>query len=65
MDELLPEEFDWQLWVRRYPKLALSLAAFGGYLLGSSRGGEIVDAVTARAADSLSESVNQLIDSRG
>lgn len=63
VDELLPEELDWQRWVRRYPKTALSLAALGGYLLGSSRGTEIVDAVTDRAADVLSESVQGLVES--
>jgi hypothetical protein len=65
VDELLPEDLDWQTWVRRYPKTALSLAAVVGYLLGRSRGDEIVASVTTRAADSLTENLNQLIESRG
>ena len=64
VDELLPEELDWQRWVRCYPIAALSLAALGGYLLARSRGPEIVEAVSTRAADSFSESVHSLIDSR-
>jgi len=64
VEELLPEELDWQRWVRRYPLAMLSLAALGGYLLGRSRGPEIVEAVTARAADTISENVHHLIDSR-
>ncbi len=64
INELLPEELEWQTWVRRYPKTALSLAALGGYLIGRSRGDEIVSSVTTRAADTLTENLNQLIDSR-
>ena len=64
VDELLPDDLDWQYWVRRYPKTALSLALLGGYLLGRRRGEEIVEAATTRAADTLSENVHQLIDSR-
>lgn len=65
VEELLPEEFDWQRWVRKYPIPMLSLAALAGYLLGRSRGQEIVEVVTARAADTFSENVHHLIDSRG
>jgi len=65
VDELLPVELDWRDWVCRYPKTALSLAALGGYLLGRSRGEELVESVTTRAADALAENVNLLIDSRG
>ncbi len=64
VDELLPQELDWKHWVRRYPFAALSIAAIGGYLLGRSRGQEIVETVSDRAADSLSESVQNLVDLR-
>lgn len=63
VDELLPEELDWQRWVRRYPIAVLSIAAIGGYLLGRGRGQELVDSVATSAADSFTDSVHHLIDS--
>ncbi len=63
VDELVPDQVDWQHWVRRYPFAALSVAAICGYLLGRGRGEELVDSVTRQAADSFSQSVHQLIDS--
>jgi len=62
--ELLPEELDWQHWVRSYPIAALSLAAFGGFLLARNRGPEIVEALSTRAADTISENVQHLIETR-
>ncbi len=64
VDELLPEELDWQHWVRKYPIAALSLAALGGFLLARSRGPEIVETVSNRAADTLSANVHQLVETR-
>lgn len=51
--------------MKLYPIAALSIAAIGGYFLGRSRGQELWDCVTTRAADIVTENVNQLIDSRG
>jgi hypothetical protein len=61
LDELMPEELDWQRLVRAYPLAALSVAAVGGFLLGRSRGRAIVVALSAFAADSLTENVNTFI----
>jgi hypothetical protein len=61
LDELLPEELDWQRLVREYPLTSLSLAAVGGFLLGRSRGRTIVVALSAFAADSLAENVNTFL----
>ncbi|TNF70883.1 MAG: hypothetical protein EP299_13135 [Acidobacteria bacterium] len=61
LDELLPEELDWQRLVRAYPIAALSVAAVGGFLLGRNRGRAIVVALSAFAADSLTENVNTFI----
>ncbi len=61
LDDLLPEELDWQRLVRSYPLPALALAAVGGFFLGRSRGPEIVSALAGFAADTLTESVNQLL----
>lgn len=61
VDELMPPEFDWQGMVRRYPLAALALAAIGGYVLGRHRGDDILRALSAFAADSVSEQVNALL----
>lgn len=61
LDELMPEELDWQRLVRAYPLAALSIAAVGGFFLGRSRGRTIVVALSAFAADSLTENVNTFI----
>jgi hypothetical protein len=50
--------------VRLYPIAAVSLAALGGYLLGRSRGPELWEEVTTRAADVVTENVHELIGSR-
>ncbi len=61
LDELMPEELDWQRLVRRYPKSALLVAAAGGFLLGRGRGREIVAALAEFASEAVSESVNELL----
>ena len=61
LDELMPEELDWQRLVRAYPFAALSVAAVGGFLLGRNRGRAIVVALSAFAADTLAENVNTFI----
>ena len=61
VDELLPDELDWTDLVVRYPKSALALAALGGYLLGRSRGPEIVDALSDFAANQVTEGVNHYL----
>jgi len=61
LDELMPEELDWQRLVRAYPLAALSVAAVGGFLLGRNRGRAIVVALSAFAADTLAENVNTFI----
>ena len=64
VDELAPEGLDWRDWVRRYPIPALAIAAVGGYLLGRDRGAEILESAGSRAAETISDNVDQLIASR-
>ena len=64
VDELLPEELDWQYWVRLYPIAAVSLAALAGFLLARSRGPELVETISNRAADAVSENVQHFIETR-
>lgn len=60
IDELVPSDFDWERLVRNYPLPALAVAAAGGFLLGRSRGRELVRAVAAYAAGAVADGINQL-----
>ena len=61
VDEVLPDELDWQRMVRRYPVAAVTVAAIGGYILGRNRGEEILRALSAYAADLVSGQVNDAL----
>lgn len=61
LDELLPDDLEWRRLVRGYPKWALAAAALGGFYIGRTHGREIVDSVSNYAADSVTESVNELV----
>lgn len=61
LDELLPEELEWERLVRAYPVPALALAAIGGFYLGLRHGPEIVTAVSGFVASEVSRNVSELI----
>lgn len=61
VDEVMPEDFEWERLVRRYPVPALLLAGVGGFWLGRSRGRTILVAVAAFAAEQVSEEVNEFL----
>jgi len=61
LDELLPEDLEWDRLVRTYPLPALMLAAVGGFLLGRARGAGIITALSSFAAGEVAESVNQAL----
>ena len=61
VDELVPREVDWQRLVRSYPLMSLALAALGGFVLGRSRGREMVSALSTFAADTLTDNVNEYL----
>lgn len=61
VDELMPADLDWSDQVRRYPLAALGIAAVGGYILGRTRGEDILRALSDFAAESVSGLVNDLI----
>lgn len=61
VDEVMPEDFEWERLVRRYPVPALLLAGVGGFWLGRSRGRAILAAVAAFAAEQVSEEVNEFL----
>lgn len=61
LDELLPEELEWERLVRTYPVPAVALAAIGGFVIGLRHGPEILSAVSGFVAAEVSRNVSELI----
>ena len=62
LDELMPEEMDWEEVVRSYPLCSLAIAALGGYFISRRSGRAIVSACSDSAVDRVMGLVNQLLD---
>ncbi len=62
IDELVPDEMDWEDLVRSYPVGSLLVAALGGYFIGRRSGRAIVAAFSESAVDRVTELVNELLD---
>lgn len=58
LDDLLPEELEWERLVRSYPIAALVVAGVAGYLLGVRSGASILAAVGATATRRVTGLVN-------
>lgn len=61
VDEVLPEEFEWERLVRTYPVPALLLAAAGGFVLARARGQAVLAALGAFAADRVTDEVHRVL----
>ncbi len=61
LDELLPEELDWQEVVRAWPLPAMAVAALGGFLLARSQGPAILQAVGSFASAEVAKNVSSLL----
>ena len=61
LDDVLPEELDWQGLVRKYPKSSLAVAALGGYLLARSRGPALLAALGSFAAAQVTAQFGDLL----
>ncbi len=61
LDEVLPEELEWERLVQTYPLPALAVAAAVGVLLGLTHGRTIVSAVSAYLAAQVSRNVSQVL----
>ncbi|HWN44918.1 MAG TPA: hypothetical protein VNW71_22025 [Thermoanaerobaculia bacterium] len=61
LDELLPEELEWERLVRTYPVPAVALAAIGGFVIALRHGPEILSAVSGFLAAEVSRNVSELI----
>jgi hypothetical protein len=61
LDEILPEDLEWERLVRSYPVPALALAAAGGFYLGLRHGPMILAAVSSYLAAEVSRNVGELL----
>jgi hypothetical protein len=61
LDEILPEDLEWERLVRRYPVPALAIAAVGGFFLGLRHGPTILAAVSSYLAAEVSRNVGELL----
>jgi hypothetical protein len=61
LDELLPEELDWQEVVRAWPLPALAVAALGGFLLARSQGPAILSAIGSFASAEVAKNVSSML----
>lgn len=65
LDELLPEELDWERLVRTYPIPAIALAAVGGFIVGLRHGPMLLGAVSSYVAAEVSRNVGDLLGQQG
>lgn len=61
VDELLPEEVEWERLVRTYPTPALAIAAAAGLWLGLRKGPSLLSALTGFAAAEMTRHVNRFL----
>jgi hypothetical protein len=59
VDQLTPSELDWRRLVGRYPLASLLVAGVGGYVLGRSRGLDVVEQLAGFAADRVVHHINE------
>lgn len=60
IDELLPDDFDWQAKVRAYPVPALVLAGLTGFVLGRSRGDLLLGALSTFAVGQVADNLGRV-----
>lgn len=61
LDEVLPEDLEWDRMVRTYPLSSLAVAAVGGFVLALSHGPAIVSAVSGYLSAQVSRNVSQIL----
>jgi|GEM_PF-2919888 len=62
IDELLPEDLDWEALVRSYPIPCLLAATAFGFAVGRSHGPAILDALISFAGSRASEALEDVLD---
>jgi hypothetical protein len=63
LDELLPEDLEWESVVRTYPLCSLALAAMGGFYIGRRSGRAIVNAFGESAAERVTTLAGEVLGS--
>ena len=61
VEEIFPEDFEWERLVRAYPIPALLLAAAGGFVLARARGEAVLAALGAFAASRVTDEVHRVL----
>jgi hypothetical protein len=61
VDELLPENLEWERLVRSYPLTSISVAAVGGFLLARRHGLAILAALSSFASAEVAKNVSVLL----
>lgn len=61
LDELLPDELEWERLVRSYPVPALALAAVGGFVIGLRHGSEVLSAVSGFLSAEVSRNLSDIL----
>lgn len=63
LDELLPEDLEWESVVRTYPLCSLAVAAVGGFYIGRRSGRAIVSAFSESAAERVTTLAGEILGS--
>ena len=61
LDEVLPEDLDWQGLVRSYPIISLGIATAAGWWVGLRHGPAILQAISDYAGRTVSEQVDEFL----
>ncbi len=62
LDQVLPEDLDWEDKVLRYPVAALVIATGVGYALGSRHGTRLTSVVSSFAAERVASTIGDVLD---
>ena len=61
VDELIPEEIEWERLVRTYPTPALVIAAAAGFWLGFRKGSAVLAALGGYATSEMTRQVGRFL----
>ncbi|MDX1632873.1 MAG: hypothetical protein R3234_13465 [Thermoanaerobaculia bacterium] len=62
LNELFPEELEWERLVPTYPRICLGAAAAAGFWLGWKRGDEVLEAIGRFAVDQMERAVGDHLE---
>ncbi len=64
LDEILPDDFEWEEMVVRYPTASLAVATAVGYFVGRRHGTEIITALSTFLSSRVEGAVDQFLGER-